>query len=296
MKAYLIPYPIESFSKPILLSPEKTSIGRVPGNEIVIPHQTVSRQHARIVQEGDRYYLVDMKSRNGTRLNAKKIRKERLKHHDKISIGNKTFQFLLQSGAEGGSDALRLSNARDTVVIQEDTIDFSGLLAQEAAYAAHDLFEPSKLKPADPAELSHKARKYLSMLYQLSEKLRASSGIDEIIDVGLDLILETIPSAERSILMLKSASNASMEIKAVKYREETGFEQDMPPVSRTLLDWVLAEKMVLVSQDVEDDARFETSDSIRLENVRSIICAPMMRALLQLADTPGCSLYSRSRQ
>jgi pSer/pThr/pTyr-binding forkhead associated (FHA) protein len=61
MRAYLIPSPVESFSKPILLSRQETTIGREPGNTIVIPRQTVSRRHAKIVCENGHYHLVDLK-------------------------------------------------------------------------------------------------------------------------------------------------------------------------------------------------------------------------------------------
>lgn len=278
MKAYLIPYPVESFSKPILLSRQETTIGRVPGNEIVIPRQTVSRQHAKIVCENSHYYLVDLKSRNGTRLNEKKIKKAQLKHHDRISIGKRTFQFMLQPDIEQDEEVNQRYEAGEALLVKEDTIDLSELLAQEAARAAHGLFEASDSKEKVQAASSRKAHQHLSMLYRLSEKLRASNSIDEIIDVGLDLILEAIPSAGRAVVMLKSNPHAAMEVQSVKYRESSAAEQEPDPVSRTLLDWVLTEKMVLVSRDVEEDARFATSESIRVENVRSIICAPMMRA------------------
>jgi hypothetical protein len=52
------------------LHPDTTSIGRVPGNTIVLPDDTVSSQHARIRREerekGDPVFaLFDMGSRNG---------------------------------------------------------------------------------------------------------------------------------------------------------------------------------------------------------------------------------------
>ena len=279
MKAYLIPYPVESFSKPILLSSQKTTIGRVPGNGIVIPLQTVSRQHAKIERENEHYFLVDLKSRNGTRLNGRKIKKEPLRHHDKITVGKRTFQFMLQTDIEREAGAGQLPAAYDTILIKEDTIDMSGMLAQEAVRAAQGLFQPiSNPEAEDQSESSRQVHKHLSLLYQLSEKLRAATGTDEIIDVGLGLILEAVPSAERAIIMMKSTPKGPMEIKAVKYREASMAEQEIAPLSRTLLNWVLTEKMVMVSQDVEDDARLAASESIRVDHVRSIICAPLMRA------------------
>ncbi len=45
------------------------TIGRLPDNDIVIPLDMISGQHARLDQEGDTAYLIDLGSRNGTAIN-----------------------------------------------------------------------------------------------------------------------------------------------------------------------------------------------------------------------------------
>ena len=45
------------------------TIGRDPGNDIVINHAEVSRQHTRIVRQGDQVVVEDMGSTNGTFVN-----------------------------------------------------------------------------------------------------------------------------------------------------------------------------------------------------------------------------------
>jgi hypothetical protein len=49
------------------------TIGRESGNDIVVTHPTVSRQHARIECVNGLYTLTDFNSRNGTRVNGKAI-------------------------------------------------------------------------------------------------------------------------------------------------------------------------------------------------------------------------------
>ena len=54
-------------------------LGRHPGDDVCLPYDTrVSRQHARITQEGNSYFIADVGpqgkgSTNGTYLNEKKI-------------------------------------------------------------------------------------------------------------------------------------------------------------------------------------------------------------------------------
>jgi signal transduction histidine kinase len=156
-------------------------------------------------------------------------------------------------------------------------VDFSEVLAQEASHAAQGLFQPTDTKGHDDWLTSRKSNAFLSILYQLSEKLRTLKNIDEIIEIGLAMIFEAVFSAERSMIMIKSATKGSLEVKALKYRETEPTARENVPVSHTLLNWVLNEKMVLVSQDVAGDARFNASESMKDKNVQSIICAPMIR-------------------
>ena len=55
------------------------TVGRLPDNDVVIPLDMVSGHHARLEREGNRVFLVDLDSRNGTVLNdpVKKIRARR---------------------------------------------------------------------------------------------------------------------------------------------------------------------------------------------------------------------------
>lgn len=73
----------------LLLTDEPCTIGRGAGNRIVVPRQTVSRLHARIVQEGDQFMIADMGSRNGTFVNGHLLEEPRtLLDRDAIGLGD----------------------------------------------------------------------------------------------------------------------------------------------------------------------------------------------------------------
>ena len=68
--------------------PEIT-IGRVQGNDIVLPKGNVSKRHSRIVFKDGKYIIVDLKSTNGTYVNGRKITAPLVvKGADKIYIGD----------------------------------------------------------------------------------------------------------------------------------------------------------------------------------------------------------------
>jgi len=73
-------------------------IGRDKGNDIIISRETVSSFHATIQYKDGYFYLEDLRSTNGTRLNNDKLRHNepvRLKSGDRIDFSIHEFRFLI---------------------------------------------------------------------------------------------------------------------------------------------------------------------------------------------------------
>lgn len=76
----------------------EVTIGRVQGNDIILPKGNVSKRHSRIVLKDNRFIVVDLKSTNGTYVNGRKITSPLVvKSGDKIYIGD--FIMTLEEGA-----------------------------------------------------------------------------------------------------------------------------------------------------------------------------------------------------
>jgi len=85
------------FNKP------EVTIGRVQGNDIVLPKGNVSKRHARIVLKDGKFIIVDLKSTNGTYVNGRKITSPLVvKDSDKIYIGD--FIVGVDEAASGDAD------------------------------------------------------------------------------------------------------------------------------------------------------------------------------------------------
>jgi ABC-type multidrug transport system ATPase subunit/ABC-type multidrug transport system permease subunit len=80
----------------IALPAQGLQIGRVPGNDIEIASNAVSRHHARIVPVRDGCWIVDLGSRNGTVLNGERFYGESrwLANGDTVVIGGEALRFL----------------------------------------------------------------------------------------------------------------------------------------------------------------------------------------------------------
>ncbi|MEE8600113.1 FhaA domain-containing protein [Euzebya tangerina] len=80
------------------LNPGSTVLGRLPECEITLTGAAVSRRHARIQQEGDRWTITDLGSTNGIRVNGHGVQVSEIKPGDRVEVGDITFSFLLSGG------------------------------------------------------------------------------------------------------------------------------------------------------------------------------------------------------
>ena len=69
-------------------------IGRIPENDIVVEHRSISRHHAKIVQEGGSYFVVDLESQNGVIVNGERYDRVQLRKGDNIDLGHVRLRFV----------------------------------------------------------------------------------------------------------------------------------------------------------------------------------------------------------
>ncbi len=80
-----------------VLNPGKFTIGRVAGNDIVLPSVRVSKQHCVIYVENSAMRARDLGSSNGTFVNGMLIREKELQIGDRLSIGETIFEVLFSA-------------------------------------------------------------------------------------------------------------------------------------------------------------------------------------------------------
>jgi diguanylate cyclase (GGDEF)-like protein len=89
-RAYLIVLAGSSVGEMFILNTSRTVIGRGNQADIHIIDEGISRRHAEVMQEGDRVFVRDLGSTNGTFLNGHRINEHPLKDGDKIQVGSTT--------------------------------------------------------------------------------------------------------------------------------------------------------------------------------------------------------------
>jgi hypothetical protein len=152
------PQPGQTFS----LDQNVTSIGRDPSSDITVSHAQVSRQHARLVRQGNAMVVEDLGSTNGTFVNGVRLTAPHtLGNGDAVSLGD-SVTFTFYGPAAGAEDTVVAApGARaprpDTVVAPPP----SAPPRAQPSYAAAPA--PSYAPPREPAveEAAPKRRTWL---------------------------------------------------------------------------------------------------------------------------------------
>jgi len=88
------------------------TIGRVKGNDVLLPKGNVSKRHARLILRDGRYIVTDLKSTNGTYVNHRRITHATLvREGDRIYIGD----FVIRIESEESSDLDIADSSSDRV-------------------------------------------------------------------------------------------------------------------------------------------------------------------------------------
>lgn len=93
------------------------TIGRLPDNTVVIDNPAVSGHHARVITDGDRVVLEDLKSTNGTFVNGRPIATHVLHHGDTVLVGKHHLLFDRSAADQLPAPAQALQGLGDTVYL-----------------------------------------------------------------------------------------------------------------------------------------------------------------------------------
>ena len=86
-------------TKQLSFEKDEVTVGRVQGNDIVLPKGNVSKRHCRVMLQGGKFSVEDLKSTNGTYINGRKIGEvTAVGGTDKIYVGD----FVIRVDIPGG--------------------------------------------------------------------------------------------------------------------------------------------------------------------------------------------------
>jgi phosphoserine phosphatase RsbU/P len=248
------------------LNGEQAVLGRSADCEIPIETPAVSRRHAAIIRDGDKYYVEDLKSRNGTILNERTIDgRTALKDGDRLVICDQ--EFLFSSGRGTGLlDPMRYITESSIAELVDDTQAGS---SRASVVASFDVSGKSA-----SWGLSAKPEVKLAALLEISNNLAQTLSIDEILPKVLDSLFKIFVQADRGFIVMRTKPDGPLVPVAVKSRR-AGDEERMR-ISRTIVEEAMKTKKAFLSADAATDERFGMAQSIADFSIRSLVCAPMV--------------------
>jgi signal transduction histidine kinase len=126
--------------------------------------------------------------------------------------------------------------------------------------------------PADPGKA---AQTKLEAVLEISQALAAAKAVEDILPQVLNTLMARIfPIADRGSIMLLDPQTGQMIPTAQQHKHES--EDHTVRLSRTVLELVLKEKKGVRSMDAGMDDRFQTSESIALHEIHSMMCVPLL--------------------
>jgi serine phosphatase RsbU (regulator of sigma subunit) len=228
-------------------------IGRSPAEcQIVLEATAVSRKHARIVFKEGRYFVEDLKSRNQTLLNDKKVEPERpmpLGPGDRIKICDFICQFVDESFPERGSNDPLGGTNQDTGTVV------------------------SSIQPASGNFLATQPAERLRILLNISNGLARAVEIEPLLPRILDALFQVFLQADRGFVIVQDELGefVPVSIRARKERDEISAR-----FSRTILHKCVDEGQAVLIEDTGENTPAKMAMSISEFKIRSIMAAPLV--------------------
>ena len=228
---------------------EAIFVGRGPENEIYIKDKSVSRKHLKIVKRGEKYYVTDLNSKNGTFIDGIRVasgQEHEVREGMPIAVG-KTF---LSVGKAYPDDVLAVL----------DSIDLFKELDEEGRGEIED-------RPLT-------AKKNMDLIYKVSNVLMQSINMKEVMEKILHYILELLNRIDRGVIILidQETREPSEVISIIKAKRD----QCKTAYSRTIVDRVIKEREPVSMLDTLEEKEINLSESIRVSGIRSIMCVPLI--------------------
>ena len=238
----------ERLGETIHLEKDKTIFGRERDcDQVISREEVVSRHHMQIRRDGERWFVQDLKSRNGTKLNGIEIPKGvdvPLHHKDVIGICEEFHATFFETdpgaeGQDGGSSTVEamLSSSTD-----------------------HNL----KTQPAAK----------LAILLEITAKLSKTLELDaQLPEVG-EGMLQIFTQADRCFIILVDDDTGALVPKVIRTRPHVA--ESSKGFSRTIVLQCLKSGQALLLREGDSVAR--NSESVSAFHIRSVMCVPLTAA------------------
>ncbi len=232
-------------------------IGRDLICDIQIEDATLSRRHACVVDSRAGCVLIDLNSRNGTKVNGNPVQAVLLSPGDVITLGDYEIKYLAEEAKPAAkvilTDSGPINDVGDLVsrALKEDTLK---------------LLRSGRLQGDDPTTR-------LLILYKVARSINACVDTEELLAKVVALAIEVL-QADRALIALGNDEN---KLEPRVYQSGSpGSHKAILEFSRTIAHQCFEEGVPMFLGNIQEDERFQASASVARFNIGTAMCSPLI--------------------
>jgi len=242
-------------------SSDVVRVGRSVGNDVVVPDELVSSEHARIVYDAERYLLRDLRSTNGTAV---------VRDGKRTTLDDAAGRELaLHSG-----DVIELGSGAGLVQLAV-TIAEDGDEARVLAIRKID-----ELGRAESAVERDTNR--MRALYEAQKRIGAADDMNDVLVAICDAAFALLPGATHVTVVLREDDDETVRSGAGAYvpivtrlRGQQGPATQPIPVTRSVFRKVVTERAAVIAADAPREVA--QTESLMGAQIRSVLGVPLWK-------------------
>ncbi len=233
------------------LEPDKEyTVGRHSENDIVIVDRNISRNHLKIQVKGNKYFMTDLDSKNGTFVGGKDLRP-----------GVET---QVEEGVPVviGMTIIGLGEVCKTSL--KPFLDSAGFSGEVDAYG--EFAKPNRVMAV---------KKNLEFIYNMNNLLMESKDLKEIFNKLLDGIFDLFKRIDRCVII--TIDDQTGEFANITYRSRKPVDDPKKVYNRELVEkaLIMGNPVMVQDSDEKEDEDYKVTESLQLMNIRSAMCVPI---------------------
>ena len=241
------------------------AVGRTEGNDLILNHPSVSRKHARFEPRNNGWWIVDLKSTNGVKVNGNLVTEAQVNSGDTIHVGSVQIDVKAIPAVDFSGDSM-FENASGTVIRRISDFNSEFGLDISDQQQARKPSEPGS-RPAPGVTRD----KIFQVLVQVAKAMLQTDDLNSLLQTVMDMIFRYLPVERGLILLFDEQGNPVPKL--TKFLEDA--EQQDIPISRTILKMVAEQQVALMTSNALEDARLLGGKSIAIHGIRSAMCVPL---------------------
>ncbi|HYL99162.1 MAG TPA: HD domain-containing phosphohydrolase, partial [Blastocatellia bacterium] len=230
-------------------------IGRLDESDLILDNPYISRCHAEIIRDQDHYVIQDLDSTSGTFVNDDRIQERRLKDGDRIRFGQgHGIEFVFHSGSYAEQKAKTAETPFQPIRV---------MVPENARFIHTEMLPPT-------ADLRRETIDRLRALYEFTSELHSVTSQRELTDKLAGFLHRTL-GAERCAVLLYDQEHDSLYTASTSPAD---CEEEVRP-SFGIAKKIIEDNVAVISVDASRDERFSSHDSVQLQAIHAVMCAPI---------------------